>query len=130
MVAILMVHDERRTWFTADDAAALAIYSLLALQIATSNHWSVRALGRGWRALHWVATYAIFTGFFVTYLGRFQEIGGFIFWRAARARRRRLAASNRCFFSKDSGKSDRSDLAYPPRFGSFAFSFKVGSQSG
>ena len=79
MVAILMVHDERRTWFTADDAAALAIYSLLALQIATSNHWSVRALGRGWRALHWVATYAIFTGFFVTYLGRFQEIGGFIF---------------------------------------------------
>ena len=87
IVAILMVHDERRTmvqderrtWFTADDAAALAIYSLLALQIATSNHWSVRALGRGWRALHWVATYAIFTGFFVTYLGRFQEIGGFIF---------------------------------------------------
>ena len=25
MVAILMVHDERGTWFTADDAAALAI---------------------------------------------------------------------------------------------------------
>ena len=69
----------RRTWFTADDAAALVIYSLLVLQIATSNHWSVRALGRSWRALHWVATYAIFTGFFVTYLGRFQEIGGFIF---------------------------------------------------
>ena len=79
MVAILMLHNERGTWFTADDAAALVIYSLLVLQIATSNHWSVRALGRGWRALHWVATYAIFTGFFVTYLGRFQEIGGFIY---------------------------------------------------
>ena len=79
MVAILMLHNERGTWFTADDAAALVIYSLLVLQIATSNHWSVRALGRSWRALHWVATYAIFTGFFVTYLGRFQEIGGFIF---------------------------------------------------
>ena len=79
MVAILMLHNERGTWFTADDAAALVIYSLLVLQIATSNHWSVRALGRSWRALHWVATYAIFTGFFLTYLGRFQEIGGFIF---------------------------------------------------
>ena len=79
MVAILMLHNERGTWFTADDAAALVIYSLLVLQIATSNHWSVRALGRGWRALHWVATYAIFIGFFVTYLGRFQDIGGFIY---------------------------------------------------
>ena len=79
MVAILMLHNERGTWFTADDSAALVIYSLLVLQIATSNHWSVRALGRGWRALHWVATYAIFTGFFVTYLGRLQEIGGFTF---------------------------------------------------
>lgn len=79
MVAILMLHNERGTWFTADDAAALVIYSLLVLQIATSNHWSVRALGRGWRALHWVATYAIFIGFFVTYLGRFQDFGGFIY---------------------------------------------------
>ena len=79
MVAILMLHNERGTWFTVDDAAALVIYSLLVLQIATSNHWSVRTLGRSWRALHWVATYAIFTGFFVTYLGRFQDIGGFIY---------------------------------------------------
>ena len=47
MVAILMLHNERGTWFTVDDAAALVIYSLLVLQIATSNHWSVRALGRG-----------------------------------------------------------------------------------
>ena len=79
MVAILMLHDQRGTWFTADDAAALVIYSLLALQVATSNNWSIRALGRSWRVLHWVASYAIFTGFLVTYLGRFQENGGIIF---------------------------------------------------
>jgi len=79
MVAILMLHDQRGTWFTADDAAALLIYSLLALQVATSNNWSIRALGRSWRVLHWVASYAIFTGFLVTYLGRFQENGGIIF---------------------------------------------------
>ena len=104
MVAILMLHNERGTWFTADDAAALVIYSLLVLQIATSNHWSVRALGRGWRALHWVATYAIFTGFFVTYLGRFQEIGGFtfggLFSLAASAWLLRIAA----FFQKTRGR--------------------------
>ena len=79
MVAILMLHDQRGTWFTADDAAALVIYSLLVLQVATSNNWSVRALGRSWRVLHWVASYAIFVGFFVTYLGRLQENGGIIF---------------------------------------------------
>ena len=66
------------TWFTSDDAAALVIYSLLVLQVATSNNWSVRALGRSWRMLHWVASYAIFAGFFVTYLGRLQENGGII----------------------------------------------------
>ncbi len=79
MTAILMLHDQRGTWFTADDAAALVIYSLLVLQVATSNNWSVRAMGRSWRVLHWVASYAIFTGFFVTYLARFQEHGGIIF---------------------------------------------------
>ncbi len=79
MVAILMLHDQRGTWFTADDAAALVIYSLLVLQVATSNNWSVRAMGRSWRVLHWVASYAIFMGFFVTYLTRFQEHGGIIF---------------------------------------------------
>jgi sulfoxide reductase heme-binding subunit YedZ len=79
MVAILMLHDQRETWFTADDAAALVIYSLLVFQVATSNNWSVRAMGRSWRVLHWVASYAIFTGFFVTYLARFQEHGGIIF---------------------------------------------------
>jgi sulfoxide reductase heme-binding subunit YedZ len=79
MVAILMLHDQHETWFTADDAAALVIYSLLVLQVATSNNWSVRAMGRSWRVLHWVASYAIFTGFFVTYFARFQENGGIIF---------------------------------------------------
>jgi len=79
MVAILMLHDQRETWFTADDAAALVIYSLLVFQVATSNNWSVRAMGRSWRVLHWVASYAIFTGLFVTYLARFQEHGGIIF---------------------------------------------------
>jgi DMSO/TMAO reductase YedYZ heme-binding membrane subunit len=79
MVAILMLHDQHETWFTADDAAALVIYSLLVLQVATSNNWSVRAMGRSWRVLHWVASYAIFTGFFVTYFARFQEHGGIIF---------------------------------------------------
>ena len=76
MVAILMLHDQRETWFTADDAAALVIYSLLVFQVATSNNWSVRAMGRSWRVLHWVASYAIFTGFLVTYFARFQENGG------------------------------------------------------
>ena len=79
MVAILMLHDQRETWFTADDAAALVIYSLLVFQVATSNNWSVRAMGRSWRVLHWVASYAIFTGFFVTYFARFQDNGGIIF---------------------------------------------------
>jgi len=79
IVAILMLHDQHETWFTADDAAALVIYSLLVLQVATSNNWSVRAMGRSWRVLHWVASYAIFTGFFVTYFARFQDNGGIIF---------------------------------------------------
>jgi DMSO/TMAO reductase YedYZ heme-binding membrane subunit len=76
MVAILMLHDQHETWFTADDAAALVIYSLLVLQVATSNNWSVRAMGRSWRVLHWVASYAIFTGFFVTYLLGFRNMAG------------------------------------------------------
>ena len=79
MFAILLLHDQHETWFTADDAAALVIYSLLVLQVATSNNWSVRAMGRSWRVLHWVASYAIFTGFFVTYFARFQDNGGIIF---------------------------------------------------
>ena len=79
MGAILMLHDQQNRSFTVDDAAALIIYSLLVLQIITSNDYSMKILGKVWKYLHKIAIYAVFIGFFVTYLGRFQEFGGGIY---------------------------------------------------
>ena len=61
--AILLLHRHNGTWFTAEDSAALFIYALLGIQVATSNTPAVRALGKIWRPTHWVASYAIFIGF-------------------------------------------------------------------
>ena len=77
--AILLLHRHNGTWFTAEDSAALFIYALLGIQVATSNTPAARALGKLWRPTHWVASYALFVGFFTTYLGRLQESGAPVF---------------------------------------------------
>ena len=77
--AILLLHRHHGTWFTAEDSAALFIYALLGVQVATSNTPAARALGKLWRPTHWVASYALFVGFFTTYLGRLQESGELVY---------------------------------------------------
>ena len=98
--AILLFHQHQGTWFTADDSAALFIYALLGVQVTTSNTPAARALGKLWRPTHWVASYALFVGFFTTYLGRLQASGALVylllFSLASAAWALRLAA----FFSK------------------------------
>ena len=79
LIAILLLHQAKGTWFTFDDSAALIIYSLLVVQVATSNNFSVKKFGKGWKVLHWIAMYALFTGFFITYMGRLQEMGGAVY---------------------------------------------------
>ena len=61
--AILLFHQHQGTWFTADDSAALFIYALLGVQVATSNTPAARALGKLWRPTHWVASYALLWAF-------------------------------------------------------------------
>ncbi len=41
----------------------------------TSNSFSVKTLGTGWRVIHKIGLYGIFVGFFSTYLGRIQSHG-------------------------------------------------------
>lgn len=98
--AILLFHRHHGTWFTAEDGAALFIYALLGVQVATSNTPAARALGQLWRPTQWVASYALFVGFFTTYLGRLQETGApvflLLFGLASAAWALRVAA----FFSK------------------------------
>jgi len=98
--AILLLHQHQGTWFTADDSAALLIYALLGVQVATSNTPAARTLGKLWRPTHWVASYALFVGFFTTYLGRLQASGALVylllFSLASAAWALRLAA----FFSR------------------------------
>jgi len=77
--AILLLHRHQGSWFTAEDSAALFIYALLGVQVATSNTPAARALGKFWRPTHWVASYALFVGFFTTYLERLQESGELVY---------------------------------------------------
>ncbi|MFT5013978.1 MAG: sulfoxide reductase heme-binding subunit YedZ [Patiriisocius sp.] len=73
MGAIILLYVTQDRWFTLDDGAALFIYLMLGLMVITSNTFSVRRLGRGWKWLHKFGMYALFVGFFATYLGRVVE---------------------------------------------------------
>ncbi|MFT6750970.1 MAG: sulfoxide reductase heme-binding subunit YedZ [Candidatus Azotimanducaceae bacterium] len=70
MGAIILNYRVQDLWFSIDDGAALAIYFFLGLMVVTSNKMSARRLGKIWKWIHKVGLYALFAGFFVTYLGR------------------------------------------------------------
>ena len=48
---------------------------VLFMMAITSNSFSVKTLGTGWRVIHKIGLYGIFFGFFYTYLGRIQSHG-------------------------------------------------------
>ena len=73
MLAIMLLYVTEDRWFSAEDGAALFIYFMLGLMVITSNTFSVRRLGRGWKWLHKFGMYALFVGFFATYLGRVTD---------------------------------------------------------
>ena len=60
-------------WFSPQDTAAILIYVFIGLMAITSNSLSVRRLKGAWRVLHKIGIYAIFIGFFATYLNRVIE---------------------------------------------------------
>lgn len=54
----------------ASDAVPAFGYLMVGLMAITSNNWSVRTLGRGWKVLHKFGLYVIFAIFFLAYAGR------------------------------------------------------------
>ena len=73
MMAIILLYKTQDRWFTTEDGAALFIYLMLGAMVITSNTFSVRRLGKAWKWLHKFGMYALFVGFFATYLGRVTE---------------------------------------------------------
>ena len=75
LFAIVLHFNVIDAWFTTEDIPALLIYLFIGVMAVTSNSFSVKTLGTGWRVIHKIGLYGIFVGFFSTYLGRIQRHG-------------------------------------------------------
>lgn len=75
LFAIVLHFNAIDAWFTPEDIPALLIYLFIGVMAVTSNSFSVKTLGTGWRVIHKIGLYGIFVGFFYTYLGRIQSHG-------------------------------------------------------
>lgn len=75
LFAIVLHFNAIDAWYTPEDIPALLIYLFIGVMAVTSNSFSVKTLGTGWRVIHKIGLYGIFVGFFYIYLGRIQSHG-------------------------------------------------------
>ncbi len=75
LAIVVYMREINQPLFVAENIPAGTIYLLMFLMVLTSNNYAVRHLKGAWKVLHKLGIYALFTGYFVTYLGRINSPG-------------------------------------------------------